>query len=375
MSMGSGPARRRMGAAFLIGAASLLLLFVLEGMAGIATSVRILSTYHVTSMDAEQVHAEYDSLLGWINKPDLALPDLYGPGARFTTNAQRFRADRPYPEEVPAGVVRIICSGDSFTMGHSVADEQAWCPLLESAGPRLETINMGMAAYGVDQAYLWYRRDGVRFDHQIHIFAFITPDFDRMRSDNFGGYPKPVLRFDGDSLRIENVPVPERFAGIPRAERTRQALQNLHVVRIGLAALRRLGMEPRTTQGTALDDDEVRAAASAIFEHLRDLNAAKGSVLVLVFLPRSGDSDDRRSADWRRFVSAEAERLGVVFIDLVAEFQRLPVSDAEQFFVRPYQPSHYNAHGNAWVARQLFDRLAALPQTRALLAGDRSPMH
>jgi hypothetical protein len=47
----------------------------------------------------------------------------------------------------------------------------------------------------------------------------------------------------------------------------------------------------------------------------------------------------------------------VRFIDLVEAFRELPLDEGEQFFVRPYQPSHYNVRGNAWVADQLAQRL------------------
>ena len=63
----------------------------------------------------------------------------------------------------------------------------------QSLDPRLETLNMGQGGYGVDQAYLWYKRDAAKFEHQVHLLAFITDDFVRMQSDRFRGYGKPVI--------------------------------------------------------------------------------------------------------------------------------------------------------------------------------------
>jgi hypothetical protein len=39
--------------------------------------------------------------------------------------------------------------------------------------------------------YLWYKRDGAKFEHQVHLLAFITPDFDRMQSDTLSNTGSP----------------------------------------------------------------------------------------------------------------------------------------------------------------------------------------
>ena len=358
------PARGIARTAALVAAATVLVFLTLEGASSVAFSAYILFFRRAEFMAEEQTHGEYDALLGWINRPPLHLPDLYGHGGTFTTNHQRFRAGRDYPAEPPAGVRRIVCSGDSFTMGHSVADDQAWCALLAATMPAVETVNMGMAAYGIDQAFLWYRRDGAALGHDLQLLAFITPDFDRMALDTFGGYPKPYLRVEGGTLQVENVPVPQVFDGVLRRRRQREAVTNLAMVRNGLAVLERLGIQTTATEQRKLSDAQVRDVTARIFEDLRDMNRSKGSRLVLVYLPRTGDKQSLESDPWRTFVAREASRLGVEFIDLVEAFRTLPLDDGEQLFVMPYQPSHYNARGNAWVAEQLRTRLSFAPPAR-----------
>jgi hypothetical protein len=352
------PSIRRAGSYVVIMSIITIALFMLvEGAISVAYSFYVFFIRPTGFMEEEQVHAEYDAELGWVNKPNLVLPDLYGRGVGFRSNSQRFRANRDYPPEPPPGVTRVICSGDSFTMGHSVADDVNWCALLGRDVPGIETVNMGMAAYGLDQAYLWYRRDGAPLQHHLQVLAFITPDFDRVAYDNFGGYPKPYLQIVNGRLEAMNVPVPRMFDAVPRLRRRREALMNLSMVRHGRAALESLGISPGALPGRLYDDEQVKAVAARIFEELRGLNAAKQSRLVLVYLPRTGDRDDRASDPWRVFVQGEATRLGLPFIDLVEEFRKLPLDDGERFFAIPYQPSHYNVSGNAWVARQLRTRL------------------
>lgn len=342
----------------LVALITLGLFLVLEGGVNVAYSLYVLFVRDDNFMAEEQKHAEYDAQLGWVNRPNLDLPDLYGRGVGFRTNGQRFRADHDYPPEPPAGISRIVCSGDSFTMGHSVGDRDAWCALLATLTPGVETVNMGMAAYGIDQAFLWYQRDGAVLRHDLQVFAFITSDFERMAYDNFGGYPKPYLRVVDGGLQVTNVPVPRVFDAVPRLARQRDALLSLGLVRHGGTLMQALGVRP-SAPDRVLNDDDVRAVSVRIFDRLVELNRAKGSRLVLVHLPRTGDKHSTDSDPWREFVRAEAQRLGVTFVDLVEAFRTLALDDGEQMFVVPYQPSHYNTRGNAWVARQLRDRLLA----------------
>jgi len=357
--------RRMLRTGAIVSVVTLLLFFLLEGAASVFFTTRMLLFREVGFMRAEQSHAEYDELLGWVNRANVDLPDLYGPGIGFRSNGQRFRADRDYPVEPPPGVSRVICSGDSFTMGHSVSNDQTWCALLGATVPGVETVNMGMAAYGIDQAFLWYRRDGAALQHDMQIFAFITPDFQRVASGSYGDYPKPYLEVVDGRLEVRNVPIPEMFSLIPQRERVRSAVRNLNLVQFGHSLLGRLGVQSVAPEWRVMDDDGVRRVTARVFEELRDLNAAKGSSLVLVYLPRTGDTFEGGSTwavpsdEWRAFVRREAERLGVRFIDLVETFREMSLDEGEQLFIEPYQPSHYNTRGNAWVAQQLRERLFA----------------
>src|SRR5262249_22686948 len=146
------------------------------------------AAFHQLASNAERVHTQYDPELGWVNVPNVFIPSLYGPGVSLRTNAQGFRNDEPVASSIPPGRVRIVCSGDSFTLGYGVSNAQAWCNRLATIDRRIEAINMGQGGYGADQAYLWYRRDGLKIDQDVQIFAFITDDFARMRRPVFLGY-------------------------------------------------------------------------------------------------------------------------------------------------------------------------------------------
>lgn len=351
--------------------ATVVLFLLVEGAASVALATRPLLRPPTRVMAAERQHTEYDTLLGWVHRPGVDLPNLYGKGVGLRTNAQRLRADREYTTEIPPGKVRVVCSGDSFTLGHSVSNDDAWCAQLERLDPRLETVNMGQAAYGVDQAYLWYLRDGGRLRHDVQLFAFISSDFGRMRGDQFLGFPKPYLRLEHDTLVVKNTPVPRRRGGRTVGQRAQTAIAQLRAVSLlrGVASRVSDDEEEEGVAGAVLSEAEVRAVAAKLFEELKRANDERGSVLVLVFLPHPLDGSNRSADPWRELVRREAARLSIPYVDLVEEYRKIPALEGEDMFVRPFHPSHFNVRGNAWVARSLHDRIVQLPQIRARLGG------
>lgn len=359
--------RRVIGSAALFALVCVLLLLVIEGGASVAFSLRTLLLQPTAQMRQERMHLDYDAELGWVHKRDLYVEDLYGPGVYLRTNSQGFRASTDYSTEVPHGRKRAICSGDSFTLGHSVDNDHTWCALLERLDPQLQTVNMGQAAYGVDQAYLWYRRDGVALQHDMHIFAFIAADFYRMGQDDFMGYPKPYLAIEDGKLSVQNTPVPTRFNRVSRYETARRAARRLSVVQLGQTLMRRVGLTSDTQVEAKLSTDEVRDVATLVFRDLQRLNAEKGSTLVLLFLPRSGDNEFRWSDPWRAFVAEVASELGIIFIDLVPAFRQLGLARSESLFVDPYRPSHMAASGNEWVAGELYRKMLEYPELASKL--------
>src|SRR5262245_25280565 len=163
------PMRKLLKGALRLVLGTAVVFVVLEGLANTALFWYTLLVRPRAPL-AEKGHTRYDPDLGWTNIPNVSLKDYYGPGLDLTTNAQGFRGTRPVDVAVPPGMLRIICSGDSMTLGYGVRDDQTWCQRLASLDPRIEAVNMGQGGYGVDQAYLWYRRDGAALEHQLHIF-------------------------------------------------------------------------------------------------------------------------------------------------------------------------------------------------------------
>lgn len=350
--------------------AVLLIFFLCEGLASV---LLFLQRVTFSPSLAERQHTEYDEMLGWVNQPSLYIEDMYGPGLDLQTNAQGFRNRQDFSREAPSGQLRAICSGDSFTLGYGVGTDQTWCQQLATLDERLQTVNMGQGGYGIGQAYLWYQREGTQLAHDIHLFAFITIDFERMQQTEFLGYGKPRLQVSDGELVVENVPVPQRAFYLPWLTHNRQAIQQLASVQwLSQFFQEADDVEPPREA----DHPPSEVVAAAILKELLRLNEAQDSTLVLVYLPTLGDYEPgQNSTDvWRDFLALAARDTGVVYLDLVAPFRQLPPDQAQALFIPegaldfPGAAGHYSIAGNEFMAGLIYEALLALPEISTQLA-------
>lgn len=337
----------------------------LEGLSSLALFAR--ATFVAAQpLFAEEVSTAYDSEFGWVAKKSFSSANFYGPGVGLQTNSRGFRGSMPTTDAVPNGKLRLVCSGDSFTLGWGVADDETWCAQL--ASEQMDVVNMGQGGYGIDQAYLWYRRDGLTLDHDIHILAFVTHDFARMAMDRFLGYAKPRLVVDADSLRLVGVPVPRRDRA-RFARRFSRAVDGLRTAQLVS------GLTPRAGNDEAGDSRPDASGTGEVFARLvaqlHRINNAKHSRLVLVYLPGIDDFTNDASLLWRNQTRRIADSLGVPLIDLIPELRKLEKLDVQNMYFNARDElrfvgatGHFNAAGNRWAAdviRARLDSLEAIP--------------
>jgi lysophospholipase L1-like esterase len=374
----SGPKPPRSGAArparlILAGIGIPVLVFILlEGLLStLLFSWEVLNEGHL-----RRLHVKYDAELGWVGKPDVHFPDMYGPGVYLRTNSQGFRGRRDLDEAVPPGKRRVICAGDSVTFGFGVADDHSWCRLLESLDGRLETVNMALPAYGVDQAYLWYKRDAARLQHHVNILAPITDDFTRMRLSRFRGYGKPVLAVEDGQLVVTNVPVSERRYHLLWLTDRLQHLRSLRLWEAVQRIRRRLAPTPRpegmSPEGMSKEEQNRRTAQviAKLLEDLKQVNVSRSSTLVVVYLPTL-DSGPPETAFWVSVLDRECRALGIPFVNLAEAFDNFSYEEAVEFFL-PGDLGHFSVKGNQYMAKLIYDRLRRIPEvSRIVFADDR----
>ena len=348
-------------------AAVLVLLLLAEGAASVYYAFR---AAFATPAVAESLYTAYDPDLGWVNLPNIYLPNMYGPGKFLRTNSQRFRNDHDFTKTVPQGKTRIICSGDSFTLGFGVDNEHTWPQQLAARNATLETVNMGQGGYGADQAYLWYKRDGIALDHDIQIFAIISPDVYRMQHSSFNGYGKPVLTVDNDHVVATNVPVPRTMeVWSPRLVRADNALANLSLTRALKSVVKFKTAAPLTDSKER--NEETAWVLSTMLNNLAAMNRAKNSVLVLAYLPTREELNGESGASWRAYLANYARQNHIAYFDLCDDFRALPPAQLDTLFITraavdfPGAAGHYTEAGNEFVAGQIYRKLLENPETAA----------
>lgn len=344
---------------------TLALLLVLEGAASARAAHHRASQRQndpAAPIVAERHHTEYDPLLGWINRPGIAIDDFYGEGRDLRTNARRFRAHDALDPLSTSSATRLVVSGDSFTFGYGVDDEDSWVAQLDRAAPQLEVVNMGQGGYGLCQAYLWYTRDGQHLPHQLHVTAFITENYHRLGRDRFMGYGKPVVTSRGGRLSVENVPTPRPLRLGQPWRGWMETMGQLH-----LAQAVRSRAASWSERQRAHRKAHVQEASRLIFEDLYRLHRAAGREGALVHLPIQKDYRDGASNGWRHWLRLEAEKQGWTFVDLVAEMRKLPAAEIPGLFIQEHDErfrgakGHYTEKGNAFVADALRRQLGRHP--------------
>lgn len=338
--------------------ASCATFFGLIFLEGAATSVAIV--YDLLSQDApptvtelsEEKHAEYDEELGWVNTPGVQLEDHYGPGKSITINSQGLRGLVDHTEE---DAFRVICLGDSFTLGYGVDDRETFPLLLEEKLPNsAEVVNMGQGGYSVGQDYLWLKRLAPTLKPKLVVCVFIVEDFRRLltiRTAN--GFGTPQFDVVGDSVEVSNVPVPPK---LPVGE----ALPVTHTLTETLSRhstlVRSLGNLVRSEE---VDQDEQALYTGVhILLEIQKLCQKMDCGMVVALTPTLPEVFDVSAAvryqKYENALSIFLSERGIPFRDLSPAFDQ---SVAKPYFLDEAF-HHYSPAGNAVVAQELAEWIA-----------------
>lgn len=300
----------------------------------------------------EQAHCVFDPELGWAHEKGRRAEGIYGPHRNLSVDARGFRGTKEVETAVPEGRYRIICLGDSFTLGYGVDDAETFPVELEKLDPALETVNMGQGGYGVDQCYLWYRRDGGELEADLLLFAFIAPDFERMLVDRLhGAYAKPRLRVVDGALALPDEPIVDdwesgsgraRFDGFFEGLAVSDLMKRLR--------WRKMSQAEAPTEDPPLGYEEL---GERVLRDLARLAEERGQKLALVHLPLQNRWAGR-PVKLMRWLTPLAAELGAPLIDLTEDFDHLPKSSVDTYY---QGDGHLNAHGNRYVAERLRARL------------------
>lgn len=324
-------------------------------------------------LDTTSIKGSYlvaDSMLGWTIGP-----------SRRSADGQAFSSVEGLRSAEPGAVLdarrpphRVAILGDSFTFGLEVSYPDTWGDHLERAlGPDVQVLNFGVDGYGVDQAYLRYRRDVPHWRPDVVILGLITHDlFRSLATYSFVSFPvwpfpfaKPRFVADGGQLRLLNVPLSS-----PAAILEAGSVSALPFVQYDP------GYAPEDWKWTPLDrsflyrflvskyrrwsEDDARVWAEAteinreiVRAFIRDVRAA-GSLPMVVYFPSRVDfRQRRRDPAWESLAQTMLRRGEIPHLDLTACVGALP-SQAR------YGQQHLSPRANEAVAGCLREPVARL---------------
>jgi hypothetical protein len=273
---------------------------------------------------------------------------------------------------------RIALVGDSYSFSQDVNYESSWgYDLQQKLGQDFLVLNFGVNGYGLDQAYLRYRRDVVPWKPNVVVLGLIQHDLRRLLTVySFISFPswqfpfaKPRFIFRDGELSLLNTPLPtpEQLFSLPAItdllhlhyekayhdwEWQEQWYHGSHGLRFLTSRFQRW---PK--KGPAFSAQTIEALSRAILQAFRALAQRHGSTSLLVYFPSIGAGDfsdsappaNRESHGLGKRLVADA---GMPHVDLTACLRSV---DATKRFV-PGKP-HYASPGNEAIASCLVERV------------------
>ena len=268
---------------------------------------------------------------------------------------------------------RIAIVGDSFTFGLEVRYEETWGHQLELAlGQGYQVLNFGVDGYGVDQAYLRYKRDVLLWHPEIVILGVINDDLRRTMGVygflTFAGgeipFPKPRFVIKGQKLSLLNLPLPapefvfakhsitelpfiEKDFSFQRLEWEWSFYHYAYSIRFLLSRYPRWPVP-----GPTVTDEALKSVNGEIFRSFVRLAREQGSTPIIVFLP--SDPDLTTASSDRLNIAKEVLRASAVpYLDMTACLGK--VKPSERFVTL-----HYSSAANAAIAKCLRAEIAEI---------------
>jgi hypothetical protein len=332
----------------------------------------------------------FDPLLGWTNRPDSRSED-----GLASVNLDGLRGPRRHAREPDPGRTRIACFGDSYTFGDEVRDEWAYPYLLEELYPDYEALNLGVSAYGTDQALLRFRREGLWGAQVVCIGVLlenIGRNVNRYRPLWYtrSGAPvaKPRFLLESGALELLEQPYADE-AALLEAITSGSVLDDLaegehwrgpwiptgklsSLVRLGGAAWALQRRQPRRLwQEEAGEPFQVTLGLLETF-HREALAAGAEKAVVLIFPYKDDFAGYLETGEryWQPLL-AELERRGIAAIDLVPPLAAKHRRHEHDPGISIYYGGHLSSVGNAQVADSVVAWLEGPDSTAARAAVER----
>jgi hypothetical protein len=287
-----------------------------------------------------------NDLVGYVHDPELGW-DVPG----------RFRHGAPASVEKPDGVFRVLAIGDSYTYGSQVNADQSYSAYLQGLLPSSQVLNMGVKAYGIDQAVLKFLRHGRAYRADLIVFGVFGGDYERTPL-SFFRFAKPVFQLGANGeLVLTHTPVPTPD------EMYQRLTDNLGP----LSYLETLARAAYQTQFAGDEQETYYNKWDPLIERLfvELLNAARedGSRVLFLYIPTGKQLADEATPEnhccdrehltniWKRLARTASFDVIDLTEAMPREYGRDRVIREMQFHYRGRPQGHFTPAGNEGVAK------------------------
>lgn len=142
---------------------------------------------------------EFDEALGWSKRPGAVLNRATNEyDVTLEINDLGLREDAMSSAAKPKDTFRVLCLGDSFTLGYTVERRDLFVDQLEmkweAEGRKVDVVNAGTEGYSTDQEVVWLLENGDAYQPDLVLLFPYDNDFYWNGQKDYFGKQKP--RFD-----------------------------------------------------------------------------------------------------------------------------------------------------------------------------------
>jgi len=235
-------------------------------------------------------------------------------------------------DEKQAGRRRIAVFGDSIVFGYWVAENQAFPAQLGAMlGPQVETLNLGVPGYNLDQEIEYLRNRVDALDPDVVVFGFCLNDLEGLLSFEYGLTQARREARSGPRRMLESLLSSSRFAAWIEYRLTERDARSQFA-----RARNPLGPNLYEASSEAID-----AHLDAGFRALVATLNPRGIEAAIAIFPVLGNQfANYPYQDLHSRIMAAALRSGLIAIDLLPCFAPYPFRDVRVDVVHPNPLGH-----------------------------------
>jgi hypothetical protein len=340
--------------AILFRFAAVLISLVIVALLGEVT-LRLFAPIPAKAVDEKYRFCRFDHELGWAPVENVTYAKK---GFLVHQNQFGLRAPDDIQLKNTSGRKRVLVLGDSYVWGVGATQEELFTAR-EVYRTDDELINGGVSGYGTDQEYLFYLREGQKFDVDQVVLAFtLYNDVENNLNSRQYSYLKPYFTLNAGQLVLHNDHV--RYSMVENLFRTMKresrffdlCNEGVHGL---IRTLLRKHQKPLEADVVVSDADRKGIELTlAILKKLNEAVEARKAKLLVVFIPYKPRIEQHLPGNhpFAPLLAKGLTQIGITYREPYAEFLKSAIAGVDPFNVGD---NHFNAAGHALFAKFVTD--------------------